>query len=37
VALPVYDWSKDDFQFNVAVCLSENSYGSTLPSSGKEG
>lgn len=37
VALPVYDWGKDDFQFNVVVCLSDDSYGSTLPQYGKEG
>lgn len=37
VALPVYDWGKDDFQFNVVVCLSDNSYGTTLPQFGKEG
>ena len=37
VALPVFDWGKDDFQFNVAVIFSPSSYGSSLPQSGQEG
>lgn len=37
VSIPIFDWSKNDFHFNVPIVLSEGSYGSTLPRNGVEG
>lgn len=35
--IPVFDWGQNDFRFNVPVELSEKSYGTELPGSGKKG
>lgn len=35
--VPVFDWGQNDFRFNVPVELSDKSYGSTLPESGRKG
>lgn len=37
IKIPVFSWSKNDFQFNVKVLLSKASYDTTLPPSGVEG
>ena len=35
--LPLFDWNDKNFNFNIPILLSGDSYGSTLPSSGIEG
>lgn len=35
--IPVADWGESDFRFNVPVVLSPSSYGTSLPSAGKQG
>lgn len=35
--IPVVDWGKDDFRFNVPFLIPDSAKGSTLPSTGKKG
>lgn len=35
--IPVVDWGKDDFRFNVPFLIPDSARGSTLPSTGKKG
>ena len=35
--IPVFDWGAEDFRVNAFLRLRENSYGVTLPSTGKKG
>lgn len=37
ITIPLFDWGESDFHFNIPITLASNSYGSSLPQSGREG